>query len=151
MSQVRRPDRRRGGQTVVETALVINLLLLVILGVFEYGHIIMIKQLMDNAAREGARMAVVSTQTNPATTTAQIQSAVSGYLAGQPVQNLAINVFEANPTTNANIGPWTAAPFGVDIAVTVDADYQPMIPTSFGILPNPLHFTARSVMRSEAN
>ena len=36
------------------------------------------------------------------------------------------------------------------IAVQVDADHRPLLPT-LGILPNPMHIKARSIMRSEAN
>ena len=150
MTRANRPNARRG-QTVIETAIVLNVLLLVILGVFEYGRLLMIKQLMDNAAREGARMAVVSTQSGTPLTTQQSQATVTNDLAGQQVNNLVIQVFEADPNTDANIGAWTAATYGKDIAVTVDADYSPMIPTTLGIVPNPLHLSARSVMRSEAN
>jgi Flp pilus assembly protein TadG len=37
---------------------VLNVFLLGLLGVFEYGRLVMIRQLMDNAAREGARLAM---------------------------------------------------------------------------------------------
>jgi Flp pilus assembly protein TadG len=136
---------------VVETAVVANLLFMILLGVFEYGRIAMIRELMDEAAREGARLAVVSTSTYPATTTQAIIDATYGYLAGQSVNNVNIQVYAADSVTGANVGTWSQAPFGSLIAVQVDADYPPMIPVTFGILPNPLHLTAKSVMRSEAN
>jgi Flp pilus assembly protein TadG len=142
---------RRRGATVLEVAIVVNLLFMILFGVFEYGRIAMIRQLMDEAAREGARMAVVSTNTYPATSTAQIQNFVRGFLANQSLNNLNIQVYQANSTTGANSGPWNTTPFGGMIAVQIDGDYPPMIPTTFGILPSPLHLTARSVMRSEAN
>jgi Flp pilus assembly protein TadG len=146
-----RTRRRRSGRTLVETALVVNLMMVILLAVFEYGRLIMIKQIVDNAAREGARFAVVSTNTNPPTTQAQIVSTVSGFLVNQPLANLNIQVYEADPTTGNNIGPWSSAPFGEDIAVQIDADYQPMLPATFGILPTSLHVLTKSVMRSEAN
>jgi hypothetical protein len=60
--------------------------------------------------------------------------------------------FLSIPTSNQpSIGPWSSAPFGEDIAVQIDADYQPMVPATFGILPSSLHLKAKSVMRSEAN
>jgi Flp pilus assembly protein TadG len=69
--------RKRRGAAVVETAVVLNVLLLMVLGIFEYGRLVMIRQLMLNAAREGARMAVVGTSSNPPVTTAQIQAAAT--------------------------------------------------------------------------
>ena len=62
----------------------------------------MLQQLVINAAREGCRYAVVSTST---ATTAQVQTYVTNYLCGQQINNLVINVYEANPTTGANLAP----------------------------------------------
>ena len=80
-------------------------------------------------------MAVVSTNTYPATTLAQIQSYVTSYLVGQPMNNLVIQAYEADPSTGNNIGLWSATPFGMNIAVQIDADYKPTLPTTFGIIP----------------
>ncbi len=151
MTRTRRnPGRRRGG-TLLEVAIVLAVLIGIVLGVFEYGRIVMVKQVMDNAARVGARMAVVSTNTNPPTTTAMIQAQVTTALAGM-IQSPTILVYQANITTGANISNnWSAAPFGSDIAVEIDYTYQPIVPTTFGILPTPLPLISKSVMRSEAN
>jgi Flp pilus assembly protein TadG len=152
MTRVKLPiRRRRRGRTLVETAIVANLMMVILLAVFEYGRLVMIKQIVDNAAREGARFAVVSTNTNPPTTVAQIQNVVTGFLAGQPLSNVVIQCYEADANTGNNIGTWNQAPFGEDIAVEINADYTPMVPSSFGILPATLQLYAKSVMRSEAN
>jgi Flp pilus assembly protein TadG len=42
---------------VVEFALVLPLLMLLLLGMFEFGRVIMVQQVLTNAAREGAREA----------------------------------------------------------------------------------------------
>ena len=60
-------SRSRRGSVVVETAIVLSVLLTGLLGIFEYGRLGMIRQLMNNAAREGARMAIVSTASQPTT------------------------------------------------------------------------------------
>jgi Flp pilus assembly protein TadG len=141
----------RRGAAVVETALVLNVFLLGLLGIFEYGRIVMIRQLMDNAAREGARLAVVGTASDPEVTTTQIQNTVLSYLAGQTLSGVTVSVYQANPTTWANIGAWNQTPYGGAIAVEIDATYIPIIPTTFGILPNPMPLKAVSMMLSEAN
>src|SRR4051794_15503661 len=102
----RQARRSRSGRTAVEAAIVINVLVVLLMGVFEYGRLMMIRQLMDNAAREGARYAVVNTSSTSGVTTAQIQSTVTGYLAGQTVNNLVVQVYQADPTSGANIGAW---------------------------------------------
>jgi len=141
----------RRGAAVLETALVLNLLLVGLLGIFEYGRLVMIKQLMDNAAREGARLAVVGTAAEPEITTTQIQNTVTSYLAGQSLSVEPPKVYQADPTTWANIGPWNQTPYGGAIAVEINATYVPIIPTTFGILPSPLPLKAVSMMLSEAN
>jgi len=136
---------------VVETALVLNLLLLCTLAIFEYGRIVMLRQLMQNAAREGARLAVVGTAATPDITTDQIKTAVTDMLAHQSLENLAISVYQVNPTTGANIGAWDQTPYGGAIAVKLTGRYRPTLPTTLGIIPNPMPMTVVSMMRSEAN
>ncbi|MCX7700921.1 MAG: pilus assembly protein, partial [Gemmataceae bacterium] len=53
--------RSRRGATLVETALVISIFLMFLFGIFEYGRFVMTRQLMENAAREGARWAIANT------------------------------------------------------------------------------------------
>jgi Flp pilus assembly protein TadG len=132
----------------VEAAIVIGMLVTLLAGVCEYGRIIMLKQLMDNAARGGARYAVVSTSTASGVTTAQIQSYVTNLLANQSYNGLNVQVYQADPNTGANVEAWNAAPFGFDIAVQVDLNFVPAVTLVF---PAPVHLTAKSIMRSEAN
>ena len=53
-------DRRRGG-AVVEMAVVSPLLLTLVFGVIEFGNAFMVRQMLTNAAREGARVAAIQT------------------------------------------------------------------------------------------
>ena len=55
----RRSTRRRG-TTLVEVAIVLNVFLLFMFGIFEYCRYIFILQISTNAARDAARYAVVS-------------------------------------------------------------------------------------------
>ena len=90
------------GSEAVETGIVLPILLLLVLGTFEYSRFVMLRNLVDNAVREGARAAVVHTYDY---TTAQVQSVVTGKLAGQDAQlsGLNIQVFKADPTTGASL------------------------------------------------
>src|SRR5262245_6075714 len=137
----------RAGATLVETGIVIGAALLLILAVFEYGRFVMVCQVVENAAREGAREASAATSS---ATTADIQATVNRRLDGQPLQNLTIDVYRADPATGANTGDWTTATFGEGIAVKVDGTYAPMLPT-FGFLPTAVPIRATSLMGSEAN
>jgi len=139
--------KRRRGAAAVEMAVVILGCLIFLFAIFEYGRFQMMRHLVDNAAREGARQAVVNTNTM---TTADIQNIVTDSLAGQSFDSVAITVYKANPSTGANIGAWTDAAFGEGIAVQVNAVYSPMLPT-FGFLQASVPISAKVIMRSEAN
>jgi Flp pilus assembly protein TadG len=143
----RAAGRRRSAATLVETGICLGACLLFLLAIYEYGRFVMTEQLLANAAREGARQAVVSTNTM---TTAQIQATVTNALGGQQLQGLNIQVCKADPSTGTNLGDWTTAAFGDGIAVQVTANYQPILPT-FGFLPNPVSVGATALMRCEAN
>ena len=51
-----------------------------IFGLFDFCRLLMIRQVVANAAREGARYATVS---NGSATTSAVQSVVTNFLAGQ--------------------------------------------------------------------
>ncbi|HEX4128643.1 MAG TPA: TadE/TadG family type IV pilus assembly protein [Pirellulales bacterium] len=142
-----RQRRARRGVSIVQTALVLNICLIFIFALFDFGRVIMLRQIMENAAREGARLAVVNTSNLQ---TSDIQSCVTSYLAGQSLNGLTISVYEANTTTGANIGAWTNAGLTNCIAVELTATYTPMTPT-FSMLPSNLPMHAKAMMYSEGN
>jgi Flp pilus assembly protein TadG len=142
-------DRKRSnrrGAALVETAMVLSGFFIMVFGIFEESRMIMMRQLLENAAREGARLALVSTNTK---TTSGIQAAVNQYLTSASLQNLNTQVYQVDSNGN-NVGSWNNTPFGGGVAVQIDADYHPMAPT-LGLVPNTLHFQVKSIMRCEAN
>ena len=137
---------RRRAVTLVETAIVIGACLLFMFAIFEYGRVVMVRQLLANATREAARYAVWNTNTQP---TPDLQSYMTPYLAGQPLTITSFNAFQADPNNNfANVGPWQNAGFGQPIVVKVQVSYTPILP-SFGFLPNPVTITDEATMYSE--
>jgi Flp pilus assembly protein TadG len=138
---------RRRAATVVETSFVLSACLIFIFAIFEFGRILMERHLVDNAAREGARQAIMNTGT---LTTSDIQTTVTNYLAGQQFQSVTINVYQADPATGNNIGAWNNATYGNSVAVDVSAVYKTMLP-GLGWLPNTVTIRGKSVMRCESN
>jgi Flp pilus assembly protein TadG len=140
---------RRRGSVVVETGVILPLFLMLLLGIFEYGRFVMVRNLADNAAREGARDAVVHTYDQ---TTAQVQAMVLGRLAGQDNQlsSLGIQVFKADPLTGANLDAWTNARFGDSIVVQITGNYRPAVP-SLLMMGSTIPMKAQAMMRCEAN
>jgi Flp pilus assembly protein TadG len=76
---MRRRLKSERGTALLETALVLPLVLLVSVSIFEFGRAYQTFQVLTNAAREAARIAVL-----PGTTTSDINARVQAYLtAGQ--------------------------------------------------------------------
>jgi Flp pilus assembly protein TadG len=165
MTHVHARQPRRRGATLVETAVIIGVFLLFLFGILEYCRYLMVCQVYNAAAREGARFAVVHTYDK---TTADVQNVVDGYLAGQGYQlqdydkTTSIQVFKVDPTTgnaldagNSVVTDWAQAPFtnaayGQSIAVKISGTYKPILPVLL-LLPNSIQVRAECVMRSEAN
>jgi Flp pilus assembly protein TadG len=147
LASTRGPDKRRG-VTLVEFSVVCLLCMTLIFGVLEYGRALWIKQVLDNAAREGARFAVVHTHDR---TTADVLNYVKSVMVGQDIQlNATIQVYKVNPATGANLGDWTTATFGEAICVQIDGTYRPILSKMF-FHSNGVAFQAKSVMYSESN
>jgi Flp pilus assembly protein TadG len=135
---------------MAEAALVLPVCLLVVFGIFEYGRYFMTRNLLANAAREGARFAVVHTADM---TTADVQNVVLNYLASQQSQvgNLVIQVYPTDPSGNAISGQsCNDTPFASGIGVQVDGDYYPVLAT-FLLMPGMTHLEAVAIMSCEGN
>src|SRR5687767_3180728 len=59
----RTAKRAESGQSLVEFAIVLPVLLALVVGIFEFGRAWNVDQVLTNAAREGARRAVIPTAT----------------------------------------------------------------------------------------
>ena len=77
---------RRRGQALVETAFVIVVLLLISLGLFQYGMVYSGSLALNNLAREGARYAAVRSLITPDDTA--LKTAVIGHLKARAAGTL---------------------------------------------------------------
>src|SRR4051812_31493353 len=75
LSTARAADRRRRAVAAVEFALIAPLLAVFLVGLFELGRAIMVKETLSDAARKGCRNAIL-----PAHTTAQAANDAKGVL-----------------------------------------------------------------------
>src|ERR1700730_18523272 len=75
------PRGRRWGATAVETAFVMIPFIMFILGVFEYGRFLMDWNVLNNAAREGCRYALVNNTS--ATVRSDVSDIVTARMAGE--------------------------------------------------------------------
>jgi Flp pilus assembly protein TadG len=135
------------GSALLEMAMTLPLLLLVSVAIFELGRAYQTQQILTNAAREGARMAVL-----PDSSTTNIETRVHEYLQmGQlpNPQSATVNV-----TTTATI-PMGAATVSASV-VTVSYPFQFTVlgPVARLVVPNtalgaPITLSAASEMRNE--
>ena len=64
MQRIHNNRPRRRGAAMVEMALVLPIFVMVTLGIIEFGRAMMVAQLITNAAREGARLAIIDGNSN---------------------------------------------------------------------------------------
>jgi TadE-like protein len=130
--------RNRRAAAAVEFAVVAPVFFLLIFGMIEYGRMVMVQQVITNASREGARLAVLDGATYD-----EIDAQVDEYLTSASID-----------TTNAVVAvdpdPPTDAAFGDPITVTVSIPFSEV-----SWLPSPMYLggktlTATTVMRRES-
>lgn len=150
-----RQQPRRKGATLVETTFVLMLVLTFMMGIYEYGRYIFTLQIVENAAREGARYAIAHTQDKTmADITAHISSKVTG--ADSQLSNYAVTVTamvlkpKSGQTAGTVIPDWTDASPTDGIVVEISGDYTPILP-GLMYLTSTLPVRAKAVMYSEGN
>ena len=69
--------RNERGNALIETAITVPIVLLIAVGIFEFGRAYQTQQVLTNAAREGARQAVIE-GVSDATVTATVRNYLTG-------------------------------------------------------------------------
>jgi Flp pilus assembly protein TadG len=132
--------RNRQGAAAVEFAVVAPVFFLMIFGMIEIGRAVMVQQIITNASREGARIAVLDSTTPTHDT---VVNSVKSYL-----QNGGVSGSAATVTISPNEP--TSAGYGQPVTVTVQIPFS-----SVSWLPTPIFLgstsklTASTVMRRE--
>ena len=150
MDQVRRLLRRFCGDQaaqLVEFALVLPMLLLVVLGIAEFGFIFQRYEVVTNAAREGARMAVL-----PGYTTADVTTRVRAYVSDGRVPTTLTNpnIVVTNITIPVGGGLAPVNAKRVTVTYTHSYTFLPNIGAWFGATYTTVPLTAVAQMRNEA-
>lgn len=121
------------GQALVEMALVLPLLLLLLIGIFEFGRIMGAYMVINDLSREGARYGAVGHND------AEIQALVESRRAWLDEEKLSVSVSPAFEIRNE----------GDPLNVKVDYTVGLMTPVFSDILPNPVPLSADCIMRVE--
>lgn len=116
---------------MVEFALVIMIFLLLFMGLVEFGRIFNAILTLDNAARQGARLAAVGQ------TDTQIRTGVKAVASWMNLQDSNITI---TPTTRTRFTP---------ISVKVNSTVTLIAPIISGILQNPFPVSGQATMMCE--
>ena len=131
------------GTTIVESAIIFLSFFVFLFGIMEAGRFINHRQVLTNAAREGARFAVAPLSgTNTLPSTAEIDAVVEQYLAGA---NIAGATSSVDPAVSVNTGSLTTT----YTRVQVQRPYQVISIPYFNMLEVTL--TGEALMRNETS
>ena len=139
--------RRGRGQALVEFALVIPLFLLMLIALFDLGRAVFAYNTLTNAAREGARIAIVNQYKPSIIKRAEDQTAIVELDA----PNVGVDFYQVKidgtPDTSK---PCQLIAVGCLAVVTFEATYRPITPLVSNILfKNGVTFVAKSVLPVE--
>jgi Flp pilus assembly protein TadG len=123
----------KNGQSLIEFALLLPILLLVFFGITEFGRATMVKNILVTASREGARLAAVSTDSS------SVKARVEEVL-----QSAGIDPDSANITIIYQFDE-------NNVEVTVSTNFKVLAEGIFEsiIIPDPFTLTGKTVMRYE--
>ncbi|MEK6265098.1 MAG: pilus assembly protein [Clostridium sp.] len=121
------------GQSLVEFAILLPLLLLIIMGIFEFGLMLNSYLTIHNSAREGARLGIV------AGSNLEISELISNISPTLDTENLIVNITPAEGIRKS----------GGTLTVEVIYDYQVTIPIISNILSGVVVLKAQTSMRIE--
>ncbi len=123
--------KQRRGAAAVEFAVVAPVFFLLVFGMIEYGRMVMVQQIIVNAAREGCRAAVLDGSTTSGVKSTTITAMASGN----------ITITTSNVTVSPD--PPSNAEFGDPVTVTVTVPFNQV-----SWLPSPMYLGGKSMTAS---
>ena len=135
---------RERGAALLEAAITVPIILLISVGIFEFGRAYQTWQVLTNAAREGARMAVIDGPTDT-----EVRARVNSYLTGGGLTSLSADKIVVNRTVPFN-GTATASQVTVNYPfnfIVLNPVVRLVRPTS--TLGGSLTMSSATLMRNE--
>lgn len=133
MHKIRRVFCNKKGQSLVETALILPIIILLLMGMVEFTRILGSYLIVTHASREGARMASIGKSDEEVALSIK---AKAGILSASDIQ------VTLTPNDDARIS-------GQDVKVSVKYKIVIYAPVISGIIPNPLNMESNTYMRVE--
>ncbi len=157
LSRFARNDK---GATAVEFAIILPVLLLFVFGIIEWGLYMYNRQVITNAAREGARYGVLMRAAPRAVTDDEEDDAIKARVLefadtflvtfgdyGLDEEDIIISRDDIPEEDDTNYPPEDSFKFGTDLKVEFDYEYEFLFLSTFGI--GPLTITGASTMKME--
>lgn len=159
-------SQKEKGQTVIETALMIIFLFVLIFGITELARAWWLKNQLNNAARVGVRVAIVTPSLTLVTANCSWGSTCTTSSANQAVIRACASITNQNLCAGAGSSPVpasvtvelvppdsTSVSPGDTIRVTVTGEFVSVVPNlaglSFGLFPGQLTMNTSASMRYE--
>lgn len=138
VSTSRNAGRRESGVALIEAAFVLPILLVLAMGMLDFGRAFHTKSLLDQAAREGVRLAVI-TSPDPGLVTSRVNAILA------PAGVAATSVTVTGPTPGTRLD-----------TVTVTATFSFVTPGIYALIGgdgygNTISMSSQCVMRHESN
>ena len=145
-TRTRRARARNGeaGAELIEFALIFPLLLMVMLGIVDFGFLFQRLEVLENAAREGARVAAL-----PGYDTTDVENRVMDYVAVGGVPTAAGNPTVTVTTTTAVVGLNGQPATTVNVSYQHDYIFLGAVAGWFGGSFNVVNFQTEATMRNE--
>ncbi len=134
LARGRRAVRSSRGQALAEFALILVVLMLIVLGIVDLSRAVYIRSVVANAAREGARYAIV----HPGAGQDEIAERARALIVGFDAEQVAVTMTQPDPD---------------HVQVVVTYTFYPatgLIAHAAGIGPGGLELRGSSIMRLEA-
>jgi Flp pilus assembly protein TadG len=137
--------RSQKGAALLEAAVTIPLILLIAVGIFEFGRAYQTWQVLTNAAREGARLAVIN-----GTTDTDVTTTVRNYMQNGQLENYAtatVTITRTVPLTGKDTGSQVQINYPFQFMVL-----QPVIQLidAASTTGTPITMQATALMRNES-
>ena len=137
--------RNEKGAALIEAAITVPVILLISVGIFEFGRAYQTQQVLTNAAREGARMAVITGTTDDA-----IRTRVRNYMQAGSLPNYSTATIGVTRSVAL-----TATDTGSSITIEYPFQFMVLNPVVKLVAPSdnktgaPITMTSSALMRNE--
>jgi Flp pilus assembly protein TadG len=137
--------RNEKGAALIEAAVTVPIILLISVGIFEFGRAYQTQQVLVNASREGARLAVIEGSTD-----AEVRARVNAYLSAGGLKTLGDGQIPINRSTAV-----TATATGSTVEINYPFEFIVLNPVVKLIAPSdsktgaPITMKAATMMRNE--